>query len=151
MTKHIVDQDMQDSGSHPDDTLLDQWRAELLDTDMARRLQAHVETCAHCQQRSGLAAAIVQTLDSQPHPRLRPVAAQRRIPGMQPVYRLGTAMAALFLVVGLSWQLNMQSPRPPEMASVMKDPQTADTVTDLEFYRWLEKNPQIVKQTAHEA
>lgn len=138
--------------AHPDDALLDQWRAELLDREDAAQIRDHVQHCLYCRARAGFAGDVVRHLEARPQPHLRPGRSQRALPGMAPVYRLGTAMAALALVVGLSWQLNMNNDNANvNEAKLLNDPQTVKMLSDLEFYQWLAKNPQVLKKSSHEA
>ncbi|MEW6613337.1 MAG: hypothetical protein AB1409_11415 [Pseudomonadota bacterium] len=141
--------------SHPDDTLLDQWRAGLLRAEMAARVDEHVRHCPRCRRRADLADAVLRRLDALPHPRLRPARAQRPLPGMAPVYRLGAAMATLLLVIGLSWQMhtgmNNGINHELDTAKLLEDPQTVDMLSDLEFYQWLAEHPDLIKNNSHDA
>lgn len=147
--------DTDHEGAHPDEVLLDQWHAELLDASLAQQIADHVRDCQHCQQQSTQTALWAHHLDSLPHPRLRPTPAKRTIPGMAPIYRFGAALATLMLVAGLGWQMQTHQGTPVHYAmdeqKVLQDPGTRDLLTDLEFYRWLADHPELLQKNHHDA
>ncbi|MEK8090826.1 hypothetical protein [Thermithiobacillus plumbiphilus] len=147
--------DTDHDGAHPDEILLDQWRAEILDPSLSQQVADHVRECRQCQQQSSQASLWVKHLDSLPHPHLRPRAAPRKLPGMAPVYRFGAALATLVLVAGLGWQMQSQQRAPVNVAmddqKALQDPGTRELLSDLEFYRWLAEHPEVLQKNHHDA
>ena len=147
--------DTDHEGSHPDEMLLDQWRAEILDPSLSQQVADHVRECLHCQQQSSQPALWMKHLDSLPHPHLRPRQARRSLPGMAPVYRFGVALATLVLVAGLGWQMQSQQQAPVNVAmdqqKVLQDPGTRELLTDLDFYKWLADHPELLQKNSHDA
>lgn len=146
MRKQVMKhQDWTVAGGHPTPETIDRWRCELLDPTQAHAVMLHVRHCPDCQRAHRFGAGLASELEALPLVRR----AARRHP---PVWRrlavpalVAASLVGALIVVELPRLTGSQT-----TATVAEPPEVADAIRHQDFYRWLARHPQLVKEAGHE-
>lgn len=132
------------TGTHPTPETIDRWRCELLEPPDAHAVMLHVRQCPACQRVHGFGRDLASELEALPlrghRAHLRPPAWRRfTVPGLVIASLVGALVVAL--PHGMGSGARVATPPPPEVA---------DAIRHQDFYQWLARHPQLIKEVRHE-